>query len=665
MVTLTVDICAVLCRSATMIGGPAVVSARLSPCPSPCPSPVLRRRRSAHSRATATTTHTDPDSDSGSTHHHRFEHIPTNDPAERDAGERVRRKLQFFFMNTVDKWRARKRLPFKLSLQVVKVVLVTIQLCVFATRRFAHVSYLENAQFSLDHLFVLGWDVSREVNAYPPGGGPLAVYSRHRFFETLDFAVNAYYDLDNLAVSGIGYPNDTAPPVRLCLREYRHARVFPANMSYAFDAHVRQRCVELMPTPMEVAHHNFSTRAFLDRHDFNMTFVGLTGTTLSFTLNAVRLKLAMPVDLPDCYRLDVALTLDNGNQDGRILVKLDVQARLQPCHGDLEFANDGALLKGLFTAISVLVIIVCFSSFVMCLRSIYRAQLLRIEAASLLRKHFNYEMNYDEHFRFLNLWYVIIIINDGLIVFASLIKIQLDMDLIAASAGAETWNVCAVVLGAGNLLVWVGMLRYFSFFSSYNVLILTVKSSMPSVLRFSVCATICYAGFVFCGWLVLAPYHLKFRTLSKTSEALFSLMNGDDMFATFAQLWPKSRLVYWFSKLYIYVFIFFFIYVVISLMISIIMDSYETIKAYYREGFPLSPLDEFVAVRRSDPETGVYREDEGDWLLARCCCRRRATDTDLQPIIDATEGSDFVDEPPLIRTPGGGDAGRGDLTVSV
>ena len=635
-----------------MIGSPAMLSARRSPTPSPCPSPVLRRRRSAASRVTSAL-NADSVSHTGSTGHSRFEHIPADDPAQVAAGERVRRKMQFSFMDPIEKWRARKKVPFKLILQVVKVVLITIQLCLFATCRLAHVSYLENTQFSLDHLFILGWDVMREVNAYPPGGGPLAVYSQRRFFETLDFAVNEYYDLDSLAVSGIGYTDDTVPPVQLCLHEYRNARVFPVNMSYAFDSHLRQRCMELRPTPNEIQNHNFSTRAFLRQHAFNVSFVGLTRTTLSFALNAVRLKESMPADQPDCYRLNVALVLENGDQDGRMLVKMDLKAHMRTCNGDLQSDAAGTSLKAFFTVISSLVIIVCLSSFAMCLRSIYRAQLLRIEAASLLREHFQYHMTYEEHFRFLNLWYVIIIINDGLIVFASLVHIQLDIDLLASPVGVETWNLCAVVLGAGNLLVWIGMLRYFSFFKSYNVLILTVKSAMPSVLRFSVCAMICYAGFVFCGWLVLAPYHLKFRTLSKTSEALFSLMNGDDMFATFAQVWPRSSMIYWFSKLYIYVFVFFFIYVVISLMISIIMDSYETIKAYYREGFPMSPLDEFLAVRRSDPETGVYREDEDDCSLPHfcCCVRHNGSSDDRQPIIDVVDDDSLTVGPPLVRTP--------------
>ena len=36
------------------------------------------------------------------------------------------------------------------------------------------------------------------------------------------------------------------------------------------------------------------------------------------------------------------------------------------------------------------------------------------------------------------------------------------------------------------------------------------------------------------------PYHFKFETLMSTSECLFSLINGDDMFATFSSIPMQS-----------------------------------------------------------------------------------------------------------------------------
>jgi hypothetical protein len=39
----------------------------------------------------------------------------------------MRRKLRFFFMNPIEKWQARRKFPYKFFVQVVKIILVTVQ----------------------------------------------------------------------------------------------------------------------------------------------------------------------------------------------------------------------------------------------------------------------------------------------------------------------------------------------------------------------------------------------------------------------------------------------------------------------------------------------------------------------------------------------------------
>lgn len=97
---------------------------------------------------------------------------------------------------------------------------------------------------------------------------------------------------------------------------------------------------------------------------------------------------------------------------------------------------------------------------------------------------------------------------------------------------------------------------------------------------------------MFCGWVVLGPYHVKFRNLSTVSECMFSLINGDDMFMTFSEMDPKNYAVWVFSKIYLYTFISLFIYVVLSLFIGIISDTYERIKDWGHP--PCTKLQRFV-----------------------------------------------------------------------
>lgn len=101
------------------------------------------------------------------------------------------------------------------------------------------------------------------------------------------------------------------------------------------------------------------------------------------------------------------------------------------------------------------------------------------------------------------------------------------------------------------------------------------------------------SGFCFSGWIIFGPYHFKFRELSTTTECLFSLINGDDMFETFALLRSDIGPIWWASRIYLYVFVSLFIYVVLSLFIALIMDAYEMIKQYSENGFPKSRLETF------------------------------------------------------------------------
>lgn len=45
--------------------------------------------------------------------------------------ERMRSRLRYYFMNPLEKWEARRQFPYKLTLQLIKIFLVTLQVSVF------------------------------------------------------------------------------------------------------------------------------------------------------------------------------------------------------------------------------------------------------------------------------------------------------------------------------------------------------------------------------------------------------------------------------------------------------------------------------------------------------------------------------------------------------
>ncbi|XP_071443089.1 mucolipin-3-like isoform X2 [Hetaerina americana] len=539
--------------------------------------------------------------------------------------DKMRRKLKFFFMNPIEKWQATRRLPYKLIVQVIKIAFVTLQLCLFASNRYNHVNYTSDNRIAFSHLFLRGWDAAREVDGYPPAVGPLALYEIDDFYETIDFALKGYAHLDN-AIGPYYYPNEDneiSLPL-LCLFEYKEGIIYGFNESYVFNNEIVKTCHNVPVSKRGT----FSIASLLGKINIS----ALVRAALSFSVKTVNLKAAGPLTPPDCYRFDIEINFDNRDHDGQMLVTLEADAIRLSCKGNVEYITEYKLDSVLRSLLNYLVMSICLISLVLCSRAIYRAQSLKKETVQFFESVYGRSLSMKGQLEFLNFWYVMIITNDVLIIIGSAIKERIERKQFVG----DQWNVCSVLLGTGNLLVWFGLLRYLGFFKTYNVLVLTLKKAAPKVARFLLCTLLLYSGYTFCGWLVLGPYHLKFRSLSSTSECLFSLINGDDMFATFFIMSKKSSMLWWYSRLYLYSFISLFIYVVLSLFISVIMDAYETIKMCYQQGFPKSDLQEFISCGEEGAPTRMIPSEASPSLLGffpHSCCGHREATGETEPLI--------------------------------
>ncbi|RZB40863.1 PKD channel and/or Ion trans domain containing protein, partial [Asbolus verrucosus] len=531
--------------------------------------------------------------------------------------EKMRRKLQFFFMNPIEKWQAKKRFPYKFCVQLIKIILVTMQLCLFAYNRYNHVNYTWDNRISFSHLFLKGWDPTREISAYPPATGALAIYKIEEFYSTIDYAYAEYSNLSQ-AVGSYSYANEdnTMTDMILCISKYKKGIIFGFNESYIFDSEIVRTCLNISRNS---TNQPLNSRQYLEHLD--ISFSALVMATLEFSLKTVNFKTAGRISPPNCYRFDISIIFDNEDHDGQMLLSLDAQPVRLMCKGDVQYVADDEIDSILQSVLNYLVIIICILSFILCSRALWRAQQLKLLTNTFFINNFGRPLTQRDRNKFLNLWYIMIIINDVLIIIGSGIKEQIE----SKEFTSDQWNVCSLLLGMGNMLVWFGVLRYLGFFKTYNVVILTLEKAAPQVARFLLCALLIYAGFMFSGWLILGPYHLKFRSLSTTAECLFSLLNGDDMFATFSIMSTKSTMLWCFSKIYLYSFISLYIYIILSLFISVIMDAYDTIKLYYNKGFPKSDLQLFIGdTNFEDVSSGIFRSASNDSLggLIKdlCCC---------------------------------------------
>ncbi|XP_043086288.1 mucolipin-3 isoform X2 [Puntigrus tetrazona] len=518
--------------------------------------------------------------------------------------EKFRRKLKYFFMNPCDKYRARGRKPWKLMLQIVKIAVVTVQLVSFGLSNQMVVQFKEENLTAFRHLF---------LKSFTDGGASaLAVYTQRDVYTHITYTVRQFLTLPRITVGNHQYQKEGGAytPLTVCQQFYRNGSVSPANETFDIDAQVDEECLQVYPEPP------FST-VTSDPLNLTLHFERLLAVTVNFTLKAINLETVEYHELPDCYVFDIMITFDNKAHSGRIAINLDNDVHFYECR---DWSVTGASPRSMYMLVlfDVTVILILLLSLLLCTRSVKAGVQLQFEYTEFFSVHYGKRVCVSDRMEFINGWYILIIISDVLTITGSLLKIIIQLKAVAS------YDLCSILLGTGTMLAWIGVLRYMGYFRKYNILIITLRAAFPNVIRFTCCAAMIYLGYCFCGWIVLGPYHTKFRTLNVVSESLFSLINGDDMFATFKNMQQKSEVVWLFSRLYLYTFVSLFIYMVLSLFITLITDTYDTIKHQQLDGEPASDLQTFIMQCEDLPDSGCFSVEESSGGCGMNCCSRRS-----------------------------------------
>ncbi|KAM8844298.1 mucolipin-1b isoform 2-T2 [Spinachia spinachia] len=522
---------------------------------------------------------------------------PHKQEEEEEEEEALRRKLKYFFMSPCDKYHAKGRKPFKLGLQLLKIIIVTVQLVLFGLSNQMVVTFKEENTATFKHLFLEGYE----------DGAEQAVHTQDEMYSRVHFAVEQYMALPQISlgqyayVLGVGVKGSA---LSLCQRYYRRGTIDPVNDTFDIDSHVDTECIGLNPLTPSLAPAN------TDYKNFTLQFFKLINVTIDFQLKAINIQTIINNEIPDCYTFAITVVMDNRAHSGKVKISLQNRASIQECKGPNVSRHDSYAREFL----DVLVAFVCLLSLLLCGRSILRGIVLQREYVQFFTHGLGRSVSWGERMEFINGWYILLIVSDMFTIIGSFIKIGIE------SKNLSSYDMCGILLGTSTLLVWVGVIRYLSFFQKYNILIVTLRAAFPNVIRFCCCAAAIYMGYCFCGWIVLGPHHTKFRSLSTVSECLFSLINGDDMFVTFHEMEKSGTLVWIFSQVYLYTFISLFIYMVLSLFIALITGAYDTIMAQTQETVRVSHLHEFIAECTDTPSSGKFRGPEGSSCSFLCCC---------------------------------------------
>ncbi|CAG5129117.1 unnamed protein product, partial [Candidula unifasciata] len=425
--------------------------------------------------------------------------------------DELRKRNRLFFLDPITKLTNLHGFPWKLSLQIVKLVVITVQIVIFGAQRENTLEYFERSDLTYRHLLLKDWNVAYETLPYPPAAGQYAVYNLSDLFDHMNAVMERYYKIPDWSLASIHHNKDNetghAYPIRLCFNANDFIE-YP-NGSYIVSATVLHNCTDIHP----VDHGDikaYDVQTYLNKHNFTLPFNRTLDITLSFYLRTFHLNLVETHYGPTCYNVSISVVYTNSERSGQLLIDLDTEPTEIECAGKImseEAESQQEAMTAKLIAFDAFVMVICFFSTILCSRSLKRCNKLRQDTAKFFKLHKGKPFRFSSHLEYINMWYIIIICNDLLTVIGSAFKIELETRVFSISS--ENYEICSILLGLGVFLTYIGILRYLGFFKSYNILILTLKTSFPHVLRFLVCAICLFAGFMLCGWIVFSPYHIK------------------------------------------------------------------------------------------------------------------------------------------------------------
>ncbi|XP_029011441.1 mucolipin-1a isoform X2 [Betta splendens] len=403
--------------------------------------------------------------------------------------EDLRRKLKYFFMSPCDKYHAKGRKPYKLVLQLLKIIIVTWQLVLFGLSNQVVVTFKEENTMTFRHLFLKDYDESN--------GDSSAIYKQRDVYEHMFYAVEQYLALPETTVGRYAYVygvgvNGSA--LSLCQQYYKKGHIDPANDTFIIDPHVVTDCIGVNPLSVPPPVFGSSYK------NFTLKFHKLINVTIEFQLKAINIQTIINNEIPDCYTFYIRIVLDNKAHSGKVKIRLENQPTIKECKDPSVSGHADSYSR---LAFDVIVCIMCLLSLVLCGRSIIRGIVLQQEYVLYFKETLDRKVCWADRMEFINGWYILLIVSDILTITGSIMKIGIE------SKNMSSYDICGILLGTSTLLVWVGVIRYLTFFQKYNILIITLRAALPNVIRFCLCVAVIYLGYCFCGWIVLGPYHVK------------------------------------------------------------------------------------------------------------------------------------------------------------
>ena len=494
----------------------------------------------------------------------------------------LRHRIRLSHMNQYDKWRLTGRVPWKWALQVIKITLVIIHLFLYASVIQVRLQRHSSSRVALKEHFLPSVNLGEESMPYPPSF-PDAFHTRDDFYERLNFAITAYAKLEKQSLGAFGYlrhENSSTPiPAKICIHSHKFGEISPDRRSFNVSSERRNDCISIDPLKW----HNRPIQEHFKIENVVVNFPALIEVEMTFPIREIYVNCLEPDDLSECFDTTVHLTFERQLHSDRITSSVRTSTHQTACN---ETVDKVPPRRPVYLAMSITVLILSSISCLFSASSIVERWLLQRETDRSFRIYFHRPLNRPETLFFADLWLFVTILSDCLTIAGTAIKILLEQRVYGISY--IPW--CTALLSLGNFFVFVALCRYLNFFEGFNVMFVCLKRCTPELLRFSISVLLVFFGFATTGYAMFANHHIKFSSFSSTCEIIFSLTSGDEVYDTFENLRSRGDVLTWYLfRLYMYSFMVCFYYIIFSMIVSILIHTFEDMQDYFKRNFVGSP----------------------------------------------------------------------------
>ncbi|XP_053409003.1 mucolipin-3-like isoform X2 [Mercenaria mercenaria] len=513
-----------------------------------------------------------------------------------DEARRLRKLLRLYFYAAF-KWKGNTCYfhliyCFFFCIQIIKVALLTTQMFQFGNDRGNFSSVVNRGHLTLRHLLLEHWDASWETLPYPPAQGDFAVYTISDLESGINFSVQNYYNAEKDA---IGYYIRTPDDKMIATVKYFD---FPGFN----DAHIEEGILisdKTFPidkgltsetTPENETLYSYNITREFEYLNLSQPIKRMLSTTLHLTLHSVRSHINNKK--ATCLKIEGWVEFVDLDNNGQVSVDLDTHTRRIKCRDMNLSLSDWQLENTSETAGAAVIVFTIFSIIITTL-TIAFAAFSFWKTKHFMKKHYRsyygaidedeIDLPTSEYLRFVKFWDITVLFSDVLTLYGT---IWIVFNTEHSEWVLEILDSYTVWLGVGCILAWLSLLRFFKFHNKFHLLFSTLYRAFWDVLAYLICVGVLFVAFWVCGYVVMAPYHVKFQTPAAAAETLFAIVNGDEIYATLAILESDKsggNWVWWFSRFYFGAYVAIFTIVVINLLIALYNSAYDSIKSYYKD----------------------------------------------------------------------------------